>query len=184
MQWELCDLLEPHSPCSAWNVPELDEPWPRRQTHHDEYALHDGLRYSLARFGYRGMYEQFPCLELQDCFDLSRCYNTTDLLKVYIYGPHGEPIETVLKDRLNAMVTVTSSPEEACLLIVTPRSFGKKDYSVLLQSKHWDQGKNHFLFRSHWILDYDTDRFPGNQNFQKAALSGPNFVQGMLRVGI
>ena len=182
--WEACSLLQPHSPCSPWDFGGLDDPRPRLVTRHDDHATTDGLRFVMERMGYRGAYEQFPCLELQDCFNLTRCENTREALQVYIYGEYGDPITRKLANELSGIVQITNS-SDACLLVVTPRTLrGQKDgYTQLVQQESWMEGRNHFMFRSHWILNYEFDRFVGKDHFHRAALSGPNFYQGVFRVG-
>eukprot|EP00547_Thalassionema_nitzschioides_P002866 CAMPEP_0194222794 /NCGR_PEP_ID=MMETSP0156-20130528/33767_1 /TAXON_ID=33649 /ORGANISM="Thalassionema nitzschioides, Strain L26-B" /LENGTH=576 /DNA_ID=CAMNT_0038953729 /DNA_START=114 /DNA_END=1847 /DNA_ORIENTATION=+ len=184
-EWKSCALLQPHTRCQSWDAKPLDEPTPRRQTYHDDNAFDDGLRYALQRMDQRGSYEQFPCLELQDCFDMSKCQNGTSPLKIFIYNERsgiGDRIERELQQRLQNIVVVTP-PSEACLFIVTPRSFAKMDYVKLINSSYWNEGRNHFLFQSHWILNHQWDRFLSDENFHRAALSGPNFYQGSVRIG-
>jgi hypothetical protein len=107
---------------------------------------------------------------------------------VYLYGETGEILaRRITEGRLQNVVNFTTSPDEACLFVVTPRSYlhkRKEDFANLTSSSFWNEGRNHFMFRSHWILDSDWDRFsPKEHNYQRAALSTPNFFQGTLRIG-
>jgi hypothetical protein len=187
-EWKQCPLLTPQSPCQSWKAHEWDLPRPRRQTLHDPYSKDGGLRYAVDRLGYRGSLEQYPCVQLQDCFDMTKCKNSGGLLQVYLYGEVGEHIARRMEEgRLQSVVNLTTSPDDACLLVVTPRSYlhkRKEDFTNLTSSSFWHEGRNHFMFRSHWILDSDWDRsLPKEHSYQRAALSTPNFYQGTLRAG-
>mmetsp|Transcript_22402 Transcript_22402/g.33997 ORF Transcript_22402/g.33997 Transcript_22402/m.33997 type:complete len:559 (+) Transcript_22402:136-1812(+) len=181
--WESCLLIDPHGECNYWKAGAYDEPLPRVQTYHDKNALHDALRYAVLRHGHPEVYEQYPCFQLHNCFDMDKCQNSTSPLKIFIYDEYMGIEKSILKELEGSLqgVAVISPPVDACLFVVTPRSFARNSKFKLFNSSLWNEGRNHFLYQSHRIK-FIHDHFDG-ENFQRASLSGPNFQHSDLRVG-
>lgn len=181
--WQSCPLIDPHGECEYWEPGAYDEPLSRIQTYHDKNALHDSLHHAISRHGHPQVHEYYPCFQLDDCFDMDKCVNLTSPLKVFIYDENMGIEESILRELEGSLegVIERSSPENACLFVVTPRFFDQNSKSNLFSSSHWDEGRNHFVYQSNGI-EFHNQHFDGI-NFQKASLGGQVFQRSDIRVG-
>jgi hypothetical protein len=158
---------------------------------------------------------------IQNCFDLTRCPSaTTDSpLAVYVYPPASADESTYMYDeswltncsakvgrllKIDAVavarelaaaahspIRFVETPDEACLLVATKRSFLSPE--AMTSSPTWNEGRNHLLWEYHyfgmcgalgWGKVMHPDGYPDKgPDIGYAALAGGSFTAASFRVG-
>lgn len=131
--------------------------------------------------------EQIDCQGVTDerCFNLSKCEET--ILTVYSY-PNTEAAQYLnrVEKRNPSTIKVVDRPENACLAVLSGNYMGPgvnaRSYLNLLGHTPWKEGRNHFIWEANrCFVDHQDYLMTKNINFQRAALSGPNFNDLNLR---
>lgn len=131
------------------------------------------------------------------CFDLSKCESAVDggPIKVYVYNNEDKGPSTsysylkkVVDDHSGVIAQVTDE-SEACLKVLSCQhdKLGVEpfqSFDELLKHPGWNQGENHFIWLAGRCFQQHFDfPFTGAINFQKAALSNPNYYDLTFRYG-
>jgi hypothetical protein len=198
-KFDLCPLMNPERKCyREGKVVDWDEPT-MLYTTTDHTASINPARQMVRLYPYaaedgrRGM-ERLPCRGVRDrsCFDLSKC-QADGPVKIFVYGntsTANEYMEQVVRKHSDLIVQVHNG-SEACLSIVSCNNamIAKKlepfsNFDSMRSHPGWNDGQNHFIFQSMRCFANHMDYpFVRSYNFQKAAISNPNFNDIQFRYG-
>ena len=198
-KFDLCPLMNPERKCSKESlIVDWDEPTVLYTTT-DHTASINPARQMVrlypykSRDGRRGM-ERLPCRGVHDrsCFDLSKC-QADGPVKIFVYGntsTANEYMKQVVRKHSSLIMQVHNG-SEACLSVVSCNTdmIAKKlepfsDYGSMRSHPGWNDGQNHFIFQSQRCFTNHMDYpFSRTYNFQKAAISNPNFNDIQFRYG-
>jgi hypothetical protein len=190
--WNQCPGLKKRKPqCNQnimrqWSDPSIN------QVQLDPLASFQPSRRKIKQYSERPSdpgrdLEQIDCQGVTDsrCFNMSKCEE--DILTVFSY-PNTEAGRYLSRVALRYPTTikVVNEPENACLMVLScdylQGGEGVGTYLNLLKQEHWNEGRNHFIWKSNrCFVEHQDYILSKNINFQRASLGTPNLNDLNLR---
>jgi hypothetical protein len=142
-----CKRLRPKGQCRAFPRIDWDSP-PRVQSEYNPETSANAALLQTRTLSFLGKlyYHHQPLCTISLCFDLSRCsaHNLTVYANETGTGEHHELLDFAFQHASTPIKRVDRH-EEACIVLVTPHTYSSAQ--ALLGAAHWNDGKNHLLWK-------------------------------------